>query len=514
MRLRHICLTLLAIASTAMALGGCGGSSTTTTSSGTQAASGTPVHGGSVAVGIDSDPAPLDPIQQTTLGQYFVEYQIYDSLLESDASGGVHPGLVTSWKQQGPLTVVLHLRAGVQFTDGTPFNAAAVVFNINRIRAKTSSWYALTEPIESVSAPNPSTVVIHLRTAYSPLIPLLATRVFEMVSPTAVRKEGANYGRHPVGTGPFELTGWVPNSYVTLKRNPHYWQTGLPYLSSLRFDIEPDSTTRVVSLVTGQLQTIDYIAGEDLNRVQNQPNLVYKTWPGVLVMYLALNPNRPPLNNPNVRQAIQMAIDRSAIANDVEFGLGIPARSMLSPAYWAYSNQIPAIPYDPTKARQLLGGKHYTIQMEVPPTYVQHAQVIKQDLAQVGINVNIENMDWSTLVTNYFKANFAIQIEDQTSTWPDPNDQMAGFYLPNGAYNGTGVAEPAIEQLIAKAQSATSQSQRASYYVQAQELAQKQAIYIPVFYEKNARAWDSNVHGMTERPDSMLDFTHVWISGG
>jgi peptide/nickel transport system substrate-binding protein len=512
--MRHL-PSLSALLATAVLVAACGGSSTTSPAGTATTPAGAPVQGGSLAVGIDSDPAPLDPIDQTTLGQYFVEEQIFDSLLQSGTNGAVYPGLVTSWKERNPTTYVLVLRKGVQFTDGTPFNAAAVKFNIDRITGKTSSWFALTNEISSVSTPNSDTVIIHLHAPYAPLIPLMATRVFEMVSPTAVRKEGAvNFGRHPVGTGPFELENWVPNSYVTLKKNPHYWQAGRPYLDSVRFDIEPDSTTRVASLATGQLQTIDYVSGEDLTRVTNQPNLTFAKWPGVLVMYMALNPGHAPLNNPNVRQAIQMSIDRSAIAKDVEFGLGSPASSMLSPAYWAYSSEIPAIPYDPAKAKALLGGKHYTLQMQVPPTYVQHAQVIKADLARIGIDVNIQNMDWSTLVTNYFKANFQIQIEDQTSTWPDPNDQMSGFYTPHGAYNGTGVSDPKIVALIGKAQSASEQSVRKQYYVQAQKLAQPQAIYIPVFWELNARAWANDVHGLTKRPDSMFLLGNVWISHG
>jgi peptide/nickel transport system substrate-binding protein len=456
----------------------------------------------------------MDPTKEVSLGQHYVNYLIYDSLLTSDANGQVSPGLVTSWTQRGPLTYTLTLRKGVRFTDGTPFNAAAVKFNIDRIRSKTSAWSALTAPIASVSTPSADTVVLHLHMPYTPLVSLMATRIFSMASPTAVKKAGANYGRNPVGTGPFELEAYSANSYVVLKRNPHYWQPGLPYLGSVRFDIVPDSTTRVASLVTGTLQTIDYITGNDVTRVQNQSDLNYTTWPGLRVMYIALNPLRSPLSGPSVRQAIDLAINRATISKDVEFGLVTPARSMLSPAYWAYSARVPAVPYNPARAKALLGGKHYTLQMQVPPTYTQDAQVIKANLANIGINVNIENMDWTTLVTNYFKANFQIQVEDNTASWPDPNDEMSGFYTPHGAYNGTGASDPQIVALIDKAQSATSQSVRKQYYIQAQKLAQQQAIYLPVFYALNARASARTVHGLPERPDSLFDLTHVWVSHG
>src|SRR5215831_15344301 len=217
-----------------LALAGCGGSSTNATSG--------PKTGGTLVVGLNADVTTLDPLLSSSLYDREVYFNIYEPLVITDAQNNIKPDLATSWSYSSPTQLVFTLRSGVQFQDGTPFNAAAVVTNINRILTTASSpRHSELATVASVTAVDDTHVQFNLARPFAPLLATLSDRAGMMLSP-AVLASGADIANAPVnaGTGPFEFVSWTKGSQLQVKKNPHYWQKdsagrALPYLDGVTY---------------------------------------------------------------------------------------------------------------------------------------------------------------------------------------------------------------------------------------------------------------------------------------
>jgi peptide/nickel transport system substrate-binding protein len=475
-------------------------------------------RGGELVVGLDSDATTLDPAVDSGYAGTQITAQIFDTLLTVGDGGQIEPGLAESWEQPDPLTLVLHLRGGVSFHDGTPFDADAVVYNLNRIRdpKSGSTWQGDLAVVDTVTATDPLTVEITLQRPYAPLLAVLADQPGMMISPTAHRADPEGFGDAPVGTGPFVLEERIPDERTTLVRNDGYWQEGLPYLDRVVFRPIPDPTTKITDLLSGAVGIVDYVPPQLIDRVRQAPGLVYEEGPPnyAATVYLPMNPEAPPLDDPDVRRAISMAIDRQTIVDQVVFGAGVPASQMIAPSSWAHNPDLPQIPYDPEGARELLGGRTIRLEMQVPPTYVQVAQVVQQNLAAAGIEVTIQRMDWGTLIDNYYAGSFQIQVQDILGlTRADPDGLLYGFFAKDGPLNGTGYTTPESQRLLEQARTEADQTTRRELYHRVLELAADEALYAPVYHPVNNRAWVDDLHGVEIRPDSVMELATVWLQG-
>jgi ABC-type transport system substrate-binding protein len=450
-------------------------------------------------------------MQEVTLGQIYVNTSLYDSPLQVGANGSIQPGLAVSWHFTTPKQLVLNLRHGVKYTDGTAFNAASAKFGLDRQAQKTSVYATQYSEVAGIAGTGPYQLTITLKSPDPAILDVLAGRSGYLVSPAAVAKYGSKYGLHPAGTGPFMLVSYTPNSEVVLKRNPHYWQAGRPYLNGIVYHVITNDTTKTVAVASGELQTEDYVLPIDAPRVQGQPSIVVSKWPGTLTPYIPMNYHVPPLNDPAVREAISLAIDRPLIAKNVFLGDAQPANSILPPSYTQYDKSLPPPLPDVAKARQLLHGRHLQLTMQVPPTYINESQVIKQELAAVGINVALQNMDWATLVQNFYKNNFQLQAEDNTGQYPNAALTWGGFFTPGGGYNGLNFTDPRITRAMTSAESASSPVEVNHDFAMAQEAAYSDNIYVPIVWVANLRATSARLHGVKETPDAFLSFTNAWL---
>ncbi|ADB51200.1 extracellular solute-binding protein family 5 [Conexibacter woesei DSM 14684] len=510
--------TALAVLVAAWSLAACGGGAKvgdSTSDGGGGASTGASSSGGTLTVGLDSDPASLDPTGDTGYAGSLVTPQIFETLVVADDDGTIGPGLAERWTvSRDGRTYTLTLRKGVRFHDGTPLDARAVVASLRRSAGRASPWAADLAPITAMKATGEDTVVLTLDRPNAPLLSTLADKPGMIASPTAVEQAGRRFGSQPVGTGPFAFDHWTRNQELMLRRNPDYWDAGKPKLDAVVFKPLPDPTQKVTNLVAGQVQTVDYVPPELISRVEGASNLELEQGPGPYnsVVYVPMNAARPPLDDANVRQAVSLAIDRDSIVRNVAFGAGTPARSMLSPTSWGYSDEIPAIPYDPARARTLLGGREVKLELQVPPTYTQAAQVMKQNLAEAGIDVTLRRMDWGQLIDGFYKGDFDMQVQDLLGMQrSDPDGALSSFYAPDGSNNGAGFSDPQITALLDRARSGGDEAQRRPEYVEIQQLAQEQSPYAPVYIPNQVRAWDSKVQGLGLSNDGVLHLTDVTI---
>src|SRR5262249_49697417 len=238
----------------------------------------TPVKGGTLRGGFYIEAATMDPHLSGSKIDRQVYHNIYEPLVVLDAKLGLKPGLAESWQQAEPKTLVLKLRRGVKFQDGTDFNAEATKFNFNRMKTEPKSVRkGEVANIESVDVVDSHTVKINLKRPDAALLATLTDRAGMMVSPKVVQERGPDLENNPrgAGTGPFEFVEWVKDDHILLKRNDGYWnKQGGPYLDQIRYRPIPDDTVKLASLQSGEIDVMDYVLPRDVAAVKADKRLM------------------------------------------------------------------------------------------------------------------------------------------------------------------------------------------------------------------------------------------------
>jgi peptide/nickel transport system substrate-binding protein len=349
-------------------------------------------------------------------GYRFVGNQLYDGLTRFTLTSAskipaVVPDLATSWTSADTSTVwTFHLRKGVTFTDGTPFNAAAVVFNMQRDFTSSFQYYdaevgalaSTLSPIVGWKAIDPTTVQLTTKAPDAHFPADITTLYF--ASPTAVAKYGnTGFGTHPVGTGPFVFESETQGQELVLGPNKHYW-AGAPRLSKLVLKPMPTAASRIAALRSGQVNWIEYPTPDDLESLkaggfQIEENTYTHIWPWIFDL------QDKPWTTLKVRQAAEYAINRTAMAADLLHGSAVAAGQLIPPANAAYSKKSFAYTYNPKKAKALLAEAGYSHGVTATLSYPTSGsgnmipgpmnEELQQTLAAVGIHIKLEPMEWS-----------------------------------------------------------------------------------------------------------------------
>src|SRR5438552_4075725 len=262
--------------------------------------SGTPQRGGTATIALESELRTLDPLDSSLLVEREVFYNIYDSLFTIDPSLKIKAGLVKTWDVSDPMNYKFTLQSGVKYHDGTAFNAASVKANIERYKtAANSRRKSDLSSVKSVEAVDDTHVIFHLSTPNATLLATLVDRAGMMLSMDAVAKGGANFSLAPVGagSGPFQFVEWKRNDHLTLKKNPTYWQAGLPYLDGLTYRAIPDVNAILAALKTGDIDIARIIAAKDVASVKADSNFIYKDVPAIGLNGFELNTGAAPFND-------------------------------------------------------------------------------------------------------------------------------------------------------------------------------------------------------------------------
>jgi len=401
---------LAVVSAAALIASGCGTGATTTGDTGSSDA--TPKRGGTLTVGTYGEMYGLDPVKadQGLLGGSQA-LAVYDSLMRLDEKGVPQPYLAESMSPSTDLkTWTMKLRADVKFSDGTPLDAEAVVFNVKRHLdpANASRARANLSEIDSVVATDPQTVTFSLKDPFASFGGVFVDQPGWIASPTAIQKWGKDYNTHPVGAGPFVFDSWTPDSQLVLNRNPSYWQKDLPYLDKLVFRPIPDGVTRLASVRSGDVQVGPSIDAPDFKQAKTDTNLDQKMivsngGQGIIV-------NVAKVSDVRVRRAMMLAMDKSAI-NTVVFDGGMPvAHGPFSPdKTWAMSNDGGIWPdFDLAAAQKLMDEVKadtgqteftYSLMCSNNPARAKLAQLIQDMYKKIGITINIQMVDVTKVVS-------------------------------------------------------------------------------------------------------------------
>jgi len=475
----------------------------------------------------------------------------------------VVPTLATSWKSSPDGKAwTFALRQNVKFTDGTPFNAAAVCANFNRwynftgsFQNPSATYYWQTvfggfktyDPksgapkgslFKSCKANSTYSATINLTAPSASFLAALSLPSFAMESPTAMNKYGANQGtvdsdgvfhptgtyatQHPTGTGPFMFQSWVRGDKLVLVKNPNYWGTPAK-LDTLIFKPIADNAARLQALQNGEIQGYDLVEPQDIPTIKADSNLQLLSRPPFNVGIVGMNQSMPPMNNLAVRQAVAYGLDRESVVKAFYAGRGVVAKEFQPPTLFGYSNSVMQYSYNPAKSRAILKAAGFklpvTINFWYPtgvsrpymPSPANNYQAFAASLTKAGFKVIPHTAPWSPDYLGAVQDGKAqVYLYGWTGDFGDPDDFDGVFFrTPQKQW---GFNNPAIFNILTKARDESNLSKRIALYKQANNMLMKFLPGVPYVHTSPALAFDKNVHGYVPSPVDVQYFSSVSIS--
>ncbi|TRY44375.1 glutathione ABC transporter substrate-binding protein [Geobacillus sp. LEMMJ02] len=497
------------------ALAGCGGKSASNNASSSSQGKGNVAQ--ELTYATTSDVVGLSPILTNDSVSSAVIEQVYETLFVRDPETmEIKPHLAESYETPDDKTWVIKLKKGIKFHDGTDFNAEAVKYTFDKLRdPKTAAPRAsLLEPVESVEVKDDYTVVIKTKYPYGPMLAALSHTNASIVSPTADQKQ--DLMKQPVGTGPFKFVEWVPGDHVTLEKNDDYWQ-GTPKLEKVTFKVVPEVTTAISMLQTGDVQFIDNIPAEQLSRVESMKNVQLIKKEGTPVYYLGFNMKKKPMNELAFRQAVSYAINKDEYIQQLK-GLGVKSNSVIGPKVFGYdeSSENVAYTYDPEKAKQLVeehGYKGTKVKILVANTanYMKMAEIVQAQLKEVGINAEIESMEWGTFLDATKQGKYDITFLGWTNSTADGSELFyPNFHSKNaGVSNRTFYNNPTFDKLVEESRTTIDPEVRKQKLKEANEFLLKDAAVVVMNHGVVTAAVDKSVKGLEIDPTGQWSLYHV-----
>lgn len=480
-----------------------------------------PKQGGTLNVGFASDSKTMDPLMSVQSSERQVLYLVFNTLVKYNKDFSLAPELAKSWEiQNDGQKIVFKLQENVKFQDGTPFDAAAVKWNIEkRLDPKTGSPQRdqLAPIIDSVEVVDPTTVVFNLKGRFPSLLSLLGERPGFMVSPTAYEKSQEDFANHPVGTGPFVFKNWVRGSALTVERNPDYWEKGLPHLDKIVFKDLAGSVIGVQRLLTKELDFVPDLSPQEIRPIETNANIAVKPITVGRWYSLQWQVDKPPFNDLRVRQAFAYALDRDRINKIVMQGRGVISEGPTPAGLWWYDESIKSLPYDPEKAKQLLKeagiepGLKVSLSAPQIPAFQQISQLVQEQLAAVGVTATLQPVsanDWFAKIVDK-STNFTPTRWTQR---PDPDGLLYILFHSKGFQNTTAYNNPEIDQLLDKARQTYDQAERKKLYSEAQTKIVAELPMVPLFFSAEYAAMRKPVENFEWIPDQIPRFREVWLN--
>lgn len=472
-------------------------------------------------IGLQDDPDVLDPAQSRTFVGRIIYTSLCDRLVDVDNTLSIVPQLATQWTWgDGGKTLTMDLRKGVVFHDDTPFNAAAVVYNIQRYMTMPESRRkSELASVARVEATGDYQVKFTLKSPDASLLAQLSDRAGMMISPTAGKRLGANFGSEPVCSGAFKFVQRVQQDRIVLEKFPRYWNAGNIFLDKVTFLPIPDTTVRLANLQSGELDLAERISASDVAAVQQNPNLNYGKviGPGYMALYVNIG-NGPQANNPfgkdkRLRQAFSLSIDREAINQVVFEGTALAGNQPWPSTSPWYNQSLPVPARDVAKAKALMkaaGYEKYDIELQHAnnTTQTQMMQVIQSMAAEAGFNVKLKATEFATLLSEQTAGNYVLSRSDWSGR-SDPDGNIHPFVTCKGGINDTQYCNPEVDKLLNEARESTDNAVRKAHYDAATRILDDDLPLIYLGHQAYLYAYSKKIAGFTPSADGMIRLTGV-----
>jgi peptide/nickel transport system substrate-binding protein len=451
----------------------------------------------------------LDPHVVTDAASMRLIENLYATLLQyTPESGDVVPWLAESVQisPDGKTYRFQLVTNAVFHVSGRKVTSEDVAYSLQRIRDKgirADAFSAVTE----VQTPDPHTVVLKLSEPSAPLLTALANPMNAVVDREEVEANGGRLDRVDAGCGPFELVEWVQGRHLILERSKTFFEEGIPYLDRIDIRPIPDETARTTALRNGEIDLLLNVAVKDLLILQRSPDIRVQQVPGTFWEYLGLNTRAPPLNDVRVRQAIATALDRPQLLSLIKFGHGelLPAGPIPS-SHWA-TLPDPLYPEpNPEKAVELLrqAGVEEGVELTLTvgssfPYQVDAAQVVKQQLRGVGIEVKLEALESGIFFDKLNQGDFEATLVGWVG-FVDPDEWLYNLFHSDGEWNQQGYANPDVDRLLEEGRRRTDRERRREVYRQAQRIIATEAPMAFLYVNDVISAQRPQVQGFTPHP--------------
>ena len=467
---------------------------------------------------IESSPTNLDPRVGTDASSERIDSLLFDALVRRDSHFGIAPELATRWETPDPLTYIFHLRPDVRFADGRALTARDVKWSLDTLlngsipTVKTAAY----KTWKSVDAPDPRTIVVHLKKPDTGLLWNVCDAAFGVIP----YGSGRGFWRHPLGSGPFVFVSQEQDKEVVVRRNPFYW--GSPAaINGVRFAVVPDAITRALELQKGSADIeVNALPNDILPSLAREPHLRVEDAPGTEVYYLIFNLRDAHLRDQRVREAIAEAIDRKLIIRTLYGGRARLADSVLPPEHWAYTNDGEQHPFDPAAANALLDSAgyqrgpdgvrfHLAMKSSTDEANRLLCAVLQSQLARVGIALDVRTYEFATFYADITKGAFALA----PSRWIGGNeapDILAYAYdsaktPPHGANRGF-YSNAHVDTLLADAERNPDRAQQIRDYQAVQQQLAHDLPVLNLWYADTVAVVNKRLSPLALSPSGNFDF--------
>jgi peptide/nickel transport system substrate-binding protein len=516
LRRPHVLIAALSVA--ALGLTACGGGD----SGGSSSASGGGGTGGDLVIVRPADSTNLDLTMVHDNDSIWIGQQIMESLYEVTPDGqDVQPLLAESYElSEDKLTWTFKLKEGVTFSNGEPMTSEDVKFSIDQASSTDGGWEFLNVAIASVEAPDPATVAVTTKYPWAPLLADLANFSNSIVPKDWGGKTKEEFYEAPMGTGPFVWDHWDRGSELQLLKNPEYWD-GAPSLDSVTWKVVGDDNARTLQLQGGQAHINQSPPFSSIEQLQGQEDVTVELFPSTKTDYIMMNQNEKPYDDVHVRRAISYAIDRQAIVDTVLFGNGEVGNSLLMPSVPFYDPETPGQQYDMEAAKAEMA------QSSVPDgfdtTFLASsgdvadagiAQILQASLKELGINMQIENLDPSAAQERQQTLDYQITHSYWTMDIADPDELVSFAVDPEAGADSffTGYNNPEVVTKARDAAKTFDEAERERLYSELQAQAAEDAFLPTLFYSPFSYSFSNDVKGFLVYPTGNYHMEDVTLS--
>ncbi|WP_276907230.1 ABC transporter substrate-binding protein [Peptoniphilus duerdenii] len=469
-------------------------------------------------VAVSADGTSLDPTDYNDVFSENILKQIFDTLLDKAPNGDLVNGLAESLERPDNKTLVIKIREGVKFSNGEPLTVEDVIFSLKRVAECDQFGYIFKNiDTDNLRKIDDTTLEIKLKEPDATILEALAHPASSIISQKDLEEKGENFRENPIGTGPFVLDKWTKLDSVTFKRNENYWGDK-PSIENLVFKVIPEASQRIIELESGGVDMAFQIAPNDIKKVEENPDLKLDRKLDNSVHFVSFNTVKPPFDNINARLAMTKAIDMDTIFKTVYQGVGKRATSNVNPNFkYSIADSIEPTKVDKEEAKRLFAEagmtEGTTIKIYVNDNQQRNdvAQMMKEQLTEYGINLEIVKLEWGALVEALKNKEDDMFI----MSWTPAEDTHYEFYQPfhsDGKGNGPNFNDfgnAALDVLIDAGAREFDDAKRGAIYKEAQELVNKELPWMYICYGETVVGMKKNVTGFDIAPTYAQKFGKV-----
>jgi peptide/nickel transport system substrate-binding protein len=477
---------------------------------------------------LESNPTNLDPRYATDAQSQHIDGLLFSSLLQRDSEMKLHGDLAESWDTPDPRTYVFHLRKDVRFQDGRPLTSADVksTFEFMMNPANKSPKRGAFRLVTSIEAPDPATVIFHLKEPY-------ASFTINLIRPTTgivPANAGSDFSRHPIGSGPFRFVSQVQDDEVIVERNAGDFAStrpadgGPPPFSRVRFRVVPDAIVRALELRKGSADIeVSSLTPDIIPVLAKQPSLGVTERPGTNFTYLGVNLEDPILKHREVRQALAYATDREMLIRYLLHGQARVASGILPPNHWAYEPNVTQYTLDTARAEQLLDSAgfprakdgvrlHVTLKTSTDEQFRVLGAALQEQWRRVGVDLELRPLEFATVLSDATKGNFQLNLLRWVGANNDPDIFEFVFsskrFPPDGANRGH-YRNPRVDALTDQIRTEMDQEKRKTLCSEAQKLLAEDLPYLPLWFTDAISVHRRSLGDIPLSPTGDFDFLTV-----